>query len=355
MYNQYQHIRKKTKRLKWAFKRFLKQKKSQKKGAFLREAFCSKYTKKQCVIFFEKRLTGIKKHYMLSIKSRRHIMKTIDPNTIRDFSRYEVRPKLNGIFAEWDGFCMLTKNGNTITSVPHLQPDCPPGTQGELYCHGMPFQQINRIVMQCKDTRRQIEFFPHLDIKPAVVETLAAFFKVYAAALKKGYEGVVLRDRFTGEMFKHKPRQDMESVIVGFNSGTGKNKSTFGSLKLKTEDGELFNCSGMKDMDRRRLWRDQAIGGTVTISYSYLTERGVPVSPAFIDYRLDAPVSAHGGKRPGAGRKPKKKSERRGIKRMYRFTESEYRKILENADNLGMSEAEFVRYIIGSVIKMEDI
>lgn len=279
-------------------------------------------------------------------------MKTIDPDTIKDFRQYEIRPKLNGIFAEWDGEYLRTKSGNIINSVPHIVPEYSACTKGELYSHGMPFQKINHIVMQGRDRKQEIQWYPHHELEAFKVENRKEFERVYRKVLKGGYEGVVLTNIHTGEMFKHKPRKDMEALVVGFNPGTGKNKDTFGSLRLITKDGQEFNCGNLTDADRRRLWVNRSIGATVTVSYSFLSERGAPVSPSFIDYRFDKTIG-HGGKREGAGRKPKKKEDRRDIKRMYRFNDDEYEDIKRTADRLGMKEPDFIRYAIMSFVAGE--
>lgn len=278
-------------------------------------------------------------------------MKVINPETIRDFKEYTIQPKLNGIFAKWDGNQFMSKSDNKITSVPHINPGCSVGTEGELYCHGMAFQRINQIVMQGTDSLHEISFYPHEQVKTYTVESYDEFDRLYKRILKNGYEGVVLTDIFSGEKYKHKPRLDMEAVIIGFNPGTGKNKSTFGSLRLQTASGQEFNCAGMSDIDRRRLWLNRSIGATVTVSYQFLSERGVPVSPSFEDYRYDETVKVtHGGKRDGSGRKPKPKKEKRTVRRMYRFTEDEYEMIKKAAEDKGMKESDFVRDAVMSFI-----
>lgn len=278
-------------------------------------------------------------------------MKVIDPKNIRDFKEYTIQAKLNGIYAKWDGKQFVSKSNNPIKSVPHLCPDCPVGTEGELYCHGMAFQRINQIVMQRTDSLQEIKFYPHEQVKKYTVDSHEEFARLYNRILKNGYEGVVFTDKFSGEKYKHKPRLDMEAVVIGYNPGTGKNKSTFGSLRLQTGSGQEFNCAGMSDIDRRRLWLNRSIGSTVTVSYQFLSERGVPVSPSFEDYRYDETVKiTHGGKRAGAGRKAKSVKEKRSVRRMYRFTEDEYEVIKEEAGKMGMKESDFIRDAIMSFI-----
>lgn len=267
-------------------------------------------------------------------------MKVISIESVRDFTRFKISPKLNGIFAKWTGDGFITKGGNMIMSVPHIKPDALPGTEGELYSHGMAFQDINRIVMQGFDKEKVVGWFPHNEIKSTRVESKEEYFAFYNKTLRQGYEGLVLTDIYTGEQWKHKPRHDTEAIVTGFTPGTGINESTFGSLILETEDGERFKCAGMTRSQRRRLWEDQPIGQLVTVSYQYLSKRGVPVHPSFVDYRHDMVVK-HGGKRKGAGRKPVE--TKRDVRRMYRFTKEEYESILAAADAAGKKESDFVR------------
>jgi len=326
-----------------------KQKIRQKDGVFL-TAFCGSNSLKVLCFwvfsFLEKRLTKIKSGNIM-VENKEATMKVINPQSIQNFREFVIRPKLNGIYAKWNGKNFLSKSGNIIKSVPHIKPDCDPGTEGELYKHGMPFQRINQIVMQRFDDFKEIEFFPHDELESHQAKDIDGFSRIYNKMLKQGYEGVVFTDKFSGEKYKHKPRLDMEAVIVGFNPGTGKNRSTFGSLRLKAANGQEFNCSGLSDSDRRRLWLNRSLGATVTISYQFLSERGVPVSPSFEDYRFDEQINfSHGGKRDGAGRKPKSKKEIRDIRRMYRFTDDEYEIIKRSAERSGMKESDFVRHAI---------
>jgi hypothetical protein len=267
------------------------------------------------------------------------------------FSEYEVQAKLNGIFGKWlhKKGMLVTKTGNEIKSVPHivqgLKNSACADVEGELYCHSMAFQEINTTVMQGFDTKERIQFFPHSEIEKQYPKDKDHFDKIYSLVLNDGFEGVVLTHKKTREQFKKKPRHDMEAFIVGFKPGTGKNSKTFGSLELETASGQSFRCSMMTQDDRQRLWKSRArsIGKTVTVSYLFLSKRGVPVSSQFVDYRWDEVIKTHGGKREGAGRAKKKASEKRDVRKMVRLTGTESTLIKKAAKAKGIKESDFIR------------
>ena len=125
--------------------------------------------------------------------------------------------------------------------------------------------------------------------------------KIYKKYLDAGYEGAMFYNKDgiykffytasrSNSIFKMKPRRSEEFKIVGFKDGRGKNQGLL-SLIMETEDGHKFSCEpNMPEEVRRKLftkfqkkfdWKDKM--GTVT--YSDLSEKGIPMQPKFIAVR----------------------------------------------------------------------
>lgn len=286
-----------------------------------------------------------------------------------DPSRYCVQPKLNGIWAEWNserkGF--FTKGGHQVKSLS--RPVFENATRGrsfltaaykkmrgslmagrliitgELYSHDLSFQKIESIVMgSAPDTAGLIEFFEFRKIIKHYPKTKTELKKTYKAILSEGYEGIVLTHLVTGKQYKLKPKQDAEATLVEFLPGTGKNKGTFGALRLRLESGVEFNCSGIKDKERLKLWKDKPIGSQVTFLYSYLSDAGVPISPSYKCIRRDNIK---------AGRPVKPKSEYRGVRKLYRWTEGEYEDIKKAVKVMRLKESEVIRRAVLNYIRMK--
>lgn len=259
-----------------------------------------------------------------------------------------VQPKLNGIRAIWNPKSkkLQTRNGIEITSCPHIVKDLyrlvrkgsPPDVEcfdGEIYCHDMPFSQINGLVQQEKPSKetkrlsfnvfdiavgamakRAVSFQQRLRLidessspfglkyteNVKEVETLKVTNRVnilsfYNQFLSEGYEGIIIRDpessyEFDSKgywMLKIKPEFELEAVLVGFKEAcvTSKNESTFGSLILELEDGSLFGCSGLTNAERKRLWKEKPIGQKITIKYDQLSDKGIPLMPRYKAPRWD--------------------------------------------------------------------
>ena len=267
---------------------------------------------------------------------------------------YKMQPKLNGIFAHWNKRTKTfkTKTGLEITTVPHLnrQLSKTPATTGELYSHGLSFQKINKAVMSGAPDSAKIEFHPFSEIRTYHPESMKDLSDTYHQFLADGYEGAVLTDE-NGSQFKVKPHPDTEAVIIGFNPGTGKNKSTFGSLILELPNGKQFSCSGISNKDRLRIHKRKPLGELVTVIYDYLSDDGIPISPRFDDFRFDM----RGGSREGSGRKEKPKTERRDIRKLYRWTRTEHEAIRAASKQLNLKESELVRMAVANLIKSQDV
>lgn len=249
---------------------------------------------------------------------------------------YLVQPKLDGERCRYinkgDYSFLFSSEENPIWGVPHIKKflddlNIQLELDGELYCHGMAFEEIHSIVsrevnihsdhqnmeyhifdivndlpqFQRTQLLNSFENFLKSDDPVRVVPTYVAYtlediMQRYDEILSKGYEGIVVREinnqyvrKRSTSMMKFKPKKQDDYKIVGFNeeiSIHGEPKGRLGALICKGDDGTLFNVgSGFTADIRARLWheRESLVGRTVTVSYQHLTHgQGVPRFPVFM-------------------------------------------------------------------------
>lgn len=250
-------------------------------------------------------------------------------------SPYIVQPKLDGERCRYlrcgDSSLLLTSQENPIFSVPHIKNflDRIPGLpelDGELYCHGMPFEEIHsrvsREINQHQDYK-DIEYHLFDIITPEpqmartirlsnmrdlfkgspvkvvdyyVASTLDDIMLTYDQILTGGYEGIVVREinapyvrKRSTSMMKFKPKKHDEYEIIGYAEEVsihGYSKGRLGALTCQGDDGTRFNVgTGFSAEDRSKLWEDPdlLVGKKVLISYQHITHGGgVPRFPVFV-------------------------------------------------------------------------
>lgn len=113
------------------------------------------------------------------------------------------------------------------------------------------------------------------------VTDAAALQQQLDAVVAAGGEGLVLHQADapyqTGRsevLFKFKPVQDAEAVVIGHAPGHGKYAGLVGALRVRNEAGQVFLLgSGLKDAQRRE---PPPLGTRVTYSWRGLTTTGLP-------------------------------------------------------------------------------
>lgn len=251
-----------------------------------------------------------------------------------------VQPKYDGIRCraiplENGEFMLLSSEENIIYSVPHINTELNhfmPRVEwdGELYSHGLPFEQITSITSRTVNIHPDHESIKyhifdiakegisqhsrlaelisykyrfqessHLELAPYwICDNLEEIMKVYDKLISMNYEGIIVRHcqapyvrkRSTGVM-KFKPKKEDEYVICGYEEErtvNGVSKGTLGSLVLSSNDGEnTFSVgTGFTEEQREKLWkaRERLCGKVVRIQYQHLTSgKKVPRFPVFVE------------------------------------------------------------------------
>ena len=253
-----------------------------------------------------------------------------------------VQPKYDGVRCRAvpiqtgvsDTYMLLSSEENVIHSVPHINQALTDlylqsELDGELYCHGMSFEEIVSItsrtvnvhsdyskvqfhifdiINELPQMKRQIlvdnlrDMHPNLQIAPFwICTSLDDIMKTYDHLIKLGYEGIIVRNihapyerKRSTMVMKLKPKKSDIYKILGYQeeiSVCGVPKGRLGALLCVGSDGTKFKVgSGFNEDDRIKLWdeKESLSGKYAKISYQHITASGkVPRFPIFteiIDY-----------------------------------------------------------------------
>ena len=240
---------------------------------------------------------------------------------------YIIQPKYDGVRCRAisldNGKCLLlSSEENIVYSVPHLNEAIgalrlEPELDGELYCHGMSFEQIisitsrtvnlhpdyKRIQFHCFDVINQepqlkrsltIERLrnlnPHIIVAPFwLCSSLDEVKDTYDKIIKLGYEGIIVRHQMAPYeikrslyIMKFKPKKQDTYKIIGWNEEVSKDgvpKGRIGSLVMSSQLGDTFAVSaGLDNEKKANLWliRDELPGKSAVVHYQHLTDKKIP-------------------------------------------------------------------------------
>ena len=242
-----------------------------------------------------------------------------------------VQPKLDGVrcIAKSDG-TLLSRNRKPLF-VPHIadqvqkmDPLYP--LDGELYIHGLPFQDIQGRVSVQTDTKlkREIQYHIYDTISDLPFRARKQYLpnrktnkflrRVHTQIIRRedledcldhfidgGYEGIILRlDNFPYEhrrsqsLIKYKRFHDEEFEIVDFKEGQGKNMGT-PTYICTIKPGHAcnkycFSVTAPGDYDEKRQQFNNIhkyIGRQLTVKYQEKTNAGIPRFPIALGFKED--------------------------------------------------------------------
>jgi len=223
---------------------------------------------------------------------------------------------------------LLSSEENIIYGVPHLNLELRGITaelDGELYCHGMSFEEIlsitSRTVNIHPDHRRiQFHVFDIVNELPQMrrsliienlrglnkwlvvapfwlCESLEDVMRAYDNLIELGYEGIIVRHnnapyvkKRSTFVMKFKPKKEDTYEIVGFVEEVsigGVPKCSLGALVCDSGNNDTFTVgTGFTDSRRHYYWdhREELIGKIAVVQYQHLTPgMKKPRFPVFVD------------------------------------------------------------------------
>lgn len=202
----------------------------------------------------------------------------------------EASPKLDGVYARATREGVFSKSGKPL-AVPHVQKRLaryfrkhPEGAlEGELYRKKAGIESIAGEARAGGEAakRLKLHMFPGQADRPwplgavrrvkgTAVKDDSGVEKVYRKALRKGHEGVVVRDA-AGKKYKRKPQEDREWPVGRVAGGKR------GVLELRGDDGKPFRVQSAGGVQAKQ-------GDQVSVRHSGLTKRGKP--KAAVAYRV---------------------------------------------------------------------
>ena len=246
-----------------------------------------------------------------------------------------IQPKLDGERCRffWD-LDASTWTGLSSTeepidkSIPHIvsalnRSGIPKSVEldGELYCHGMPFEEIHSIcsrrtnlhpdhtaisyhVFDLVSSGRQFERLqllslisvhfppPLINVRTDYCYTLSELYQFLDDNVGRSYEGIIVRDlhapydrKRCSWIMKFKPKQEDTYAIVGAKQEEDKNgnpKDSLGAF-ICEKNGETFSVgSGLTELERKAFWQEYKInpdvfkGLFIRVQYQNITSGKVP-------------------------------------------------------------------------------
>lgn len=230
-------------------------------------------------------------------------------------------------------YMLLSSEENVIYSVPHINTmlselNINEELDGELYCHGLPFDgpggilsitsrtvnlhpdhekiqfHIFDVVNEQPQMKRQLMIEDLRGINPWLVvapfwicANFGEVMEVYNALTGEGYEGIIVRHcnapyvkKRSTFVMKFKPKKEDTYEIVGFveeESIAGVPKRSLGSLICNSGDGNTFSVgTGFTASERDSFWhnREELIGKIARVKYQHLTSgKKVPRFNVFVE------------------------------------------------------------------------
>jgi DNA ligase-1 len=251
-----------------------------------------------------------------------------------------IQPKLDGercrVMWDKDGNVLLVSSeNNPIHSVPHIIEELEAWNlrdvelDGELYHHGMPFEQIHSIVgrtvnLHPEHTLMELHIFDavspdpqfkrldaindlrhlhHLDDISTIqivpfdfARTIKDVMEIHQSYIADDYEGMIVRHptspyvrKRSTQIMKFKPKKTDVYHIIGWKeeiSINGNPKGRLGALVCESDNEEFAVGTGMTDEVREALWEHRHIlpGHLACVAYQHITTgKNVPRFPVLMD------------------------------------------------------------------------
>jgi len=235
-----------------------------------------------------------------------------------------VQPKLNGVRCVFQNNEFVSRGGKVYETLDHLRPELEDldinVPDGEIYIHGMSFQEIVRRVKKYrKDKTEELEYWIYDQINKDTFEVrnkkIANNFSknksmklVYVPTVEvnseieikkwhdkwvqEGFEGVIIRNKEglykvkhrSADLQKYKMFEDNEFTIIGGHEGSGPDVGTV-VFEVETTDHKKFSVRPKGTREMRAEWfknLKKLIGKELTVRYQQLSDSNIPIFPVGI-------------------------------------------------------------------------
>ena len=233
-----------------------------------------------------------------------------------------VSEKFDGVRAVWDGRVLRFRSGRAIAAPAWFLSALPRvALDGELWTARGSFDRLSGVVRQAEpadEAWRAVKYLvfdapghaaPFAQRVAFVQTTLAqaqqpwlmpvaqrevndarALQALLQETVRQGGEGLMMhradalwQPGRTDALFKHKPEQDEEGLVVGHQPGKGRLLGMTGALLVQMPSGQRFALgSGLSDAQRRN---PPPLGAWVTYRYRDRTPSGLPRFASFLRVR----------------------------------------------------------------------
>jgi DNA ligase-1 len=239
-----------------------------------------------------------------------------------DPSGWLVSEKYDGVRAVWDGRVLRFRSAATIAAPAWFTQRLPAcALDGELWLERGGFQVLAGIVrrqtpddagwrrlrymlfelpggegpfaeraQRLQDVAQQARWPQLVAVTQSALPSAAALQRRLDEVLRAGGEGLMLHRAdaryHTGRspaLLKLKPQQDAEAQVLGYIAGRGKHEGRLGALRVRGEDGVVFQLgTGFSDAERET---PPPPGSWVTYTHRGLTADGVPRFASYLRVR----------------------------------------------------------------------
>jgi len=247
---------------------------------------------------------------------------------------YIIQPKLDGIrclaHITPRGITLRSSTGLEIRSVPHINrvlkmlsdEDVDIVLDGELYKHGMSFEEISSAVNRNTPIKESFEIQFHifdciLDATQIerldIIEWLIApngdvrkvpsynardeeeIMSILDEIMRMGYEGIIIRNpagvyerKRSGDIMKLKPRRRDIYTIIGYEEEYDKHgdpKGTLGAFVCSSGEEAFKVGTGFTREQRIKYWRrkERMLGKKIVVKYQDKTKNNIPRFPVLVE------------------------------------------------------------------------
>jgi len=275
-------------------------------------------------------------HNIEELNNTREVLRPMLAQKYNDYKHYikfpcYIQPKLNGVRCTYQNNKFYSRNNKEYTTLNHLIEPLKqlglPNPDGEIYTHGMNFQEIVRLVKKDRgNENKELQYWIYDQVLPDVnfetrnLNIQNAFVKIskllncklvyvetkqvtseaqinffHNEYVLNGFEGIMIRnsdgkylaDHRSKDLQKYKEFIDTEFEIVGFNQGEGTEEGCILFI-CKTENETLFTVRprGTREMRQNMfIHGNEYIGKYLTVRYQNLSEDKIPIFPVGIIVR----------------------------------------------------------------------